>query len=87
MELGRWKNFSKRDQLGHIASELARVKTAGDKELCRALLEKALALVDLTMEDSKWRADGLLLLNLRQEIASAYESGLRAKAEEIYAAI
>lgn len=87
MTLDRWQNISKRDQLGHIAAELARAKVVQDLKVYRAILEKALELVDLTLADLKWREQILTLLHLRGKIAETYESGEPAEAERIYAAI
>ncbi len=85
MELGRWEKFSERDQLGHIAAEVFRARGAKDVKLYRALLERALVLIDLTLEDPKWKDNALMLLRLRDEVAKTYESGKIQEAEKIYA--
>ena len=87
MDLERWKTISKRDQLGHIAAEILRARGAENVNLFRALLERALTLVDLTLEDPKWKDSTLMLLRLRDEVAKAYESGRVQEAEKVYAVI
>lgn len=87
MKLERWQKISKRDQLGHVAAEIARARGAKDQNLFRAILERALELVDLTLQDLKWKDNTLMLLRLRDEIAKAYESGKIQEADKIYAII
>lgn len=71
--LERWGTFSKRDQIGHIASELNRaVPTEKDRLVYRQILERALQLVDLSLADPKWRDNPLPLFVLRDEIAKVY---------------
>ncbi len=87
MKLERWQKISKRDQLGHVAAEIARARGAEDQNLFRAILERALELVDLTLQDLKWKDNTLMLLRLRDEIAKTYESGKIQEADKIYAII
>ena len=69
----RWRTFSQRDQIGHIGAELLRAGNAGDNaDLRRALLERALDLIDASLDDPKWRANPLPMLTLRGEVAKAY---------------
>ncbi|HDH31354.1 MAG TPA: hypothetical protein ENH26_01110 [Candidatus Wolfebacteria bacterium] len=84
--LERWKTFSKRDQLGHIASEILRANSAKNRDAFIQMLERAIDLIDISLNDEKWRGNPLLLLILRNELAKAYMDkslGL----EKIYAAI
>jgi hypothetical protein len=87
MTIDRWETISKRDQLGHIAAEIFRARNAKDQNVFRAILERALELVDLTLGDRKRREDSLTLLYLRDKIAEAYESGRIEEADKIYAVI
>lgn len=72
--LERWQKFSVRDQLGHIASEIMRAQLVqkNNTQAIRAILEKAIDLTDLSLCDSKWRDNPLLLLILRNELTKAY---------------
>lgn len=70
--LERWKTFSKRDQLAHIASEIMRAKLAGDENTKKAILERAIDLTGLSLSDRKWQDNPLMLLYLRNELASFY---------------
>lgn len=74
MELKRWENFNKRQQLLIIAAEFARAKNwqYGDQEKFLLALERALELIDLTLYDPKWKDDIYILLRLREEVAEFY---------------
>jgi len=83
--LARWKTISARDQIGHIAAEVARARAARDKKERQTMLERALALVDLSLQDEKLRGRRLMFLTLRDEIAKAY-IGAR-DVEKVYAVL
>ncbi|MFA5084179.1 MAG: hypothetical protein WC475_02245 [Candidatus Paceibacterota bacterium] len=83
MILDRWQTFSKRDQLAHIASEVFRAKTANNQTTYELELERAINLIDLTLEDSKWRDNPLMLLYLRNELASIYLDKNQNSLEEV----
>ena len=73
MKRERWFTLSLRDQFGHIAAELARAALASPgTDLRRTLLERAFALVDLSLADPRWRHSALQLLTLRSLVAEAY---------------
>jgi hypothetical protein len=86
--LERWENLSKRDQLGHIASEILRANLAKEKNqsIYLQILERAFYFIDLSLEDEKWRENPLPLLILRNELAKAYV-GEKVDLEKIYMAI
>jgi hypothetical protein len=54
---GRWHTLSLAEQLGNIGSEISRsVKWTGRRpELARGALERALELIDLTLDDPRHR--------------------------------
>jgi hypothetical protein len=69
----RWITLRPRDQLGHIGAELTRAALAApDTDLRRALLERAFELIDLSLDDPRWRPTVLQLLTLRSLVAEAY---------------
>ncbi|MEK7624379.1 MAG: hypothetical protein AAB404_01465 [Patescibacteria group bacterium] len=72
IKLERWQTLSKRDQLAHIASEIFRAKLANDQNTRNSVIERAMELIDLTLQDPKWRDNPLMLLYLRSELASIY---------------
>lgn len=73
MKLERWITLRPRDQLGHIGAELTRAALAApDRDMQCALLERAFALIDLSLDDPQWRQDVLQLLTLRDLVAQAY---------------
>jgi hypothetical protein len=74
MELNRWEKFSKREQLLMIGSEFMRAKTwqKKDNEKFISALWRALELIDLTLSDSKWKQNLLMLFRLREEVTKFY---------------
>jgi len=70
--LKRWETFSKRDQLAHIASEIMRAKLTKDENIYKAILERAIDLINLSLADSKWLDNALMILYLRNELTGAY---------------
>lgn len=88
MLLERWKTLSKRDQLGHIASEILRANSTLNKDKIAfiQILERAINLIDLSLNDEKWREDPLPLLVLNNELAKVY-IGENADLEKIYRAM
>lgn len=86
--LERWKKFSKREQIGHIASEIFRAKLMEKKNYSDFLriIEQAIHLTDLSLNDGKWKENILPLLVLRDELAKAYV-GETKNLEKLYAAL
>lgn len=74
MTLERWKTLSSRDQLGHIAAEILRANLMKSKNQSAYLqmIERAITLIDLSLNDSRWRQNPLPLLVLRNELSKAY---------------
>jgi hypothetical protein len=67
---GRWISLSLAEQLGNIGSEVGRAiqaRAKGDADRFGPALERALELLDLTLEDERWRGPR------RREIARARE--------------
>lgn len=74
---GRWFTFSICEQLGNVGSEFERAATAfqrGNHERFEKAFERMLELLDLTVEDPKWRTRGRLreLLRLREEVCDVF---------------
>ena len=74
MDINRWKNFSKHQQLLMIGSELMRAKTwqGRDQEKFLSALERALELIDLTISDIKWRNNLQMMLDFRNVTAEFF---------------
>ena len=85
MTLERWQTLSWRDQIGHIASEIKRSQLAKNKgkDLYLSILEQAINLIDLSLNDPRWQSNPLPLLVLRSELARVY-IGESQNLEEIY---
>ncbi len=80
----RWNTFSKREQLLFIGSELerARVWQGNDLDAFRSALARARALLDLTLEDSKWSENAFLIAVLRDEV-DKFSNGSRKDSIQI----
>ena len=89
MKQDRWNTFLKREQLLFIGSEFerARVWQSEDQENFIRALEQALALIDLTVEDPKWKNNMLQLLTLRAEVAQFYTGENKKEVSLLYAAL
>ena len=86
MDLNRWKNFTKSQQLLMIGSEFMRAKTwqHKDREKFILALERALELIDLTLSDHKWENNLRMLLGLREEVAKFYTAKRRDDVSLLY---
>jgi hypothetical protein len=86
--LERWQKLSKRDQLGHIASEIKRVLINQGKDLAvfHQILERAISLVDLSLDDPKWKDNSLPMLILKNELVKMY-IGENKDLDKLYAAL
>lgn len=80
LEDGRWFTFTIYEQLGNVGSEFERAARAfesGDMERFERAFERMLELLDLTIEDPKWRRGTRLreLLRLREEVCDIFHGG------------
>jgi hypothetical protein len=74
---GRWFTFSIFEQLGNVGSEFERAAKAfqgGNHERFEKAFERMTELLDLTIEDPKWRTPCRLreLLRLREEVCDVF---------------
>ena len=74
---GRWFTLSIFEQLGNVGSEFERAARAferGDNERFESAFERLLELLDLTVDDPKWRTESRLreLLRLREEVCDVF---------------
>jgi len=94
ISLERWKTLSRRDQLGHTASEIKRAMAAVNATERQDMIGRAIALIDLSLLDDrfdkltikKWRINPLMLLRLREELAAVYV-GKEQDLQRVYAAL
>ncbi|OHA62146.1 MAG: hypothetical protein A2748_01585 [Candidatus Wildermuthbacteria bacterium RIFCSPHIGHO2_01_FULL_45_20] len=74
----KWKNFSRSQQLGHIAAELARATNAAlqngqeEKQWAKEAYDRALILIDACLNDTQWKGKASYLYRLRDVMASEY---------------
>ena len=72
---GRWKTFSFAEQMAHVGSEIERAiawEAKGRQDFSRRAFERALELLDLTIEDTKTRARLRELLRVREALADHF---------------
>ena len=72
MDKQRWTQLPLAQQLGHVGSELSRAKhweMNHDSDSRDRALVRALGLLDLTLEDKRWRARLKELARLREVIS------------------
>ena len=88
MNIERWQTLSSRDQLGHIAAEILRANLMKNKDssLYSQILERIINLIDISLNDPKWRKNPLPLFVLRSELAKAYVNE-KVDLGEIYMAL
>jgi len=86
MQLERWLKFSKSQQMGAIAAEIMRAKTWQEKDRWNftSALERALELIDLTIEDKRWKEWLTMLFWLRDEVAKFYVGLNKSSIEILY---
>lgn len=74
MQLEKWQKFSKSQQVGAIGAEIMRAKTwqEKDKDNFLSAIERAIGLIDFTIEDNRWRGQFPMLFWLRNKMAEFY---------------
>lgn len=86
MTAERWRTFSKSEQLLALGAEFerARVWEKESREGFVGALERALVLIDLSLDDPKWKGDTLQLFALRDEAAKFYSGEKEGDVAELY---
>ena len=72
MNKERWAQLSFAEQLGHIGSELSRVQQeeeSQERASRNSSLERALEMLDLTLDDQRWRSRNKELARLREAVS------------------
>ncbi|TAL51052.1 hypothetical protein EPN81_01020 [Patescibacteria group bacterium] len=73
---GRWQQFTLSEQLGHVGSEVSRAwKAQGNEQRFWSAATRAFELLDLTIEDPRWRSRLRELLRVREVLADAVLGG------------
>lgn len=88
MNIERWRQFTKNDQFAAIGAEVVRASIWENKDRPKFLgaIERALALVDASIDDPRWKDELCALLGLREEIGRYY-IGERRGITALYAAL
>ena len=78
---GKWRQFSLAEQMGHIGSETSRALKWKDKDemLYQNALTRALELLDLTIQDPRWRKRLKELLRVREVLGDVILGGKEYK--------
>jgi hypothetical protein len=74
---GRWQQFSLVQQLGNVGSEVSRALRWKDKDtrLFDAAMVRALELLDLTIQDLRWKGRLKELTRAREMLCDAWLGG------------
>lgn len=76
MNKERWEKFSFEEQMGHIGSEYGRAESLnkkGDQENYKVSLERAIELIELTINDKRWETRLYEILKLKDVLVDLYE--------------
>jgi hypothetical protein len=71
----KWRKMSLAEQMGNIGSEVFRLinsKERGDLNNAKSSFVRALELIDLTIEDKRWKGRLFEVLRLREVICNFY---------------
>lgn len=71
----RWQQFSIFEQMGHIGSEVSRAKVwqqKNDIPSCSTALIRAFELVDLSIEDERWKGHLKEICRFRELLSDQY---------------
>lgn len=74
---GRWSEFSLAEQLGNVGSEISRALSwrGRDDAASKKAMERALELMDFTINDSRWRGRLKEIIRAREIMVDAMEGG------------
>jgi len=74
---GRWYSLTLAEQMGHIGSEVSRAarKQGKHEQLYERAVDRAFELLDLTINDSRWRFRLKELVRVREILADAVLGG------------
>ena len=76
MNIDRWSKFSLFEQMAHIGSEIERARICDDNNdphMRRRAIERAFDLIDVSLQDLRWRQRSKELCRLREVLADQYE--------------
>lgn len=75
MDAYRWSQFSLLEQMGHIGSEVSRARVwqeRNDTATSRKSMERAFEMIDLTLDDVRWRKRLKEICRFREVLAAQY---------------
>lgn len=75
---GGWKKYTLFEQLGNVGSDVDRAirwKQKGNEEYFRASFDRALELMDLTIQDCRWKKQLKELCRARDSICDYFYGG------------
>lgn len=75
---GGWKRFNLMEQLGNVGSDIERAirwKERGNEEYFQAAFDRAIELMDLTIQDSRWKKQLKELCRAREVICDYFFGG------------
>lgn len=74
---GRWRSLTFAEQMGNVGSEVSRARRwqGRDQAVLEGAVERALELLDLTIEDPRWRSRLRELTRARELLCDALLGG------------
>jgi len=83
---GRWQTLTLAEQMGNIGSEISRARRAkGESKKVELAITRALELIDLTLQDSRWKRRLKEIARVREVICDTVfgERQFRSTLEEL----
>ena len=89
MQIEKWLKFTKSQQIGAIAAEIMRASVWQDKDRENFLsaIERAINLIDFTIEDRRWKGRLSMFFWLRNKMAEFYTGITNEKIDFLYNAL
>ncbi len=89
MDIEKWIKFTKKQQIGAIGAEIMRAKAwqEKDKEKFLSAIERALNMIDASLEDKRWKNYLSSLFWLRNKMAEFYAGIAKENIEVLYNAL
>ena len=75
MNINRWSKFTLFEQMSHIGSEIERARICEDNNdapMRNRAIERAFDLIDVSLQDSRWRKRSKEFCRLREILADHY---------------
>ena len=74
---GRWQSMTLVEQLGNVGSEVGRIRRwhGKDHQACEQAFTRAMELLDLTIQDPRWKGRRKEMTRVRESLCDAMSGG------------